>query len=39
MAAKVDGVARRITKPRTSTIFAVPTRQAVYECHQRVICR
>lgn len=27
-----DGIARRIIKPRTSTIFAVPTRQAVYEC-------
>lgn len=26
-----DGIARRIVKPRTSTIFAVPTRQAVYE--------
>jgi 8-oxo-dGTP diphosphatase len=26
-----DGVARRLIKPRTSTIFAVPARQAVYE--------
>lgn len=26
-----DGIARKIVKPRTSTIFAVPTRQAVYE--------
>ena len=26
-----DGIARKIVKPRTSTVFAVPTRQAVYE--------
>ena len=26
-----DRIARKIVKPRTSTIFAVPTRQAVYE--------
>lgn len=26
-----DGIARKLIKPRTSTIFAVPTRQAVYE--------
>ena len=26
-----DGIARKIVKPRTSTVFAVPARQAVYE--------
>lgn len=26
-----DGIARKVVKPRASTVFAVPTRQAVYE--------